>query len=201
MTNRTPKLFNIKLGKLVKEIYSYKRTKINGKKSTGGLEWEAIQETGPKAGMPLLPVAFDFDVTFRVKLNTQAIESQYTTMDQNFKKKILDKETWFVDAKSWLSERSVLYSARTLAPKGYSLKFVTYAQSLSEESDMVRLLDPKKTAPIKYGFTFHFEEITKSPEDLNIKVKLGEIVSAMTIFLGKFENLILKDNKYYKITK
>ena len=185
------RIFNIKLGHLVKEIYSFKTKKISGKKSSGEVLWEAITESGPNAGLPLLPVAFDFDVTFKIKLNQDAITTQYGP----------NIEDWFVDAKSTLSERSVLYSARTLAPKGYSLKFATYSQALSIDSDMIRLLDPKKKAPIKYGFTFHFEEITKSPADLNVKTKLNEIIGDMTAFLSKFESTILKDTKYYIITK
>lgn len=185
------KLYNVKLARLVKEIYSFKTKKISGKKTSGEVLWEAIVETGSKAGLPLLPVAFDFDVTFKVKLNTDNIIKQYGE----------DAENWFIDVKSKLSERSVLYSARQLAPKGFSLKFVTYSQALSTESDMIRLLDPKKKAPIKFGYTFHFEEVTLSEPNIVIKEKLNEIVGEMEIFLKKFESLILKDTSFYKITK
>jgi hypothetical protein len=185
------KLYNVKLQRLVKEIYSFKTKKISGKKSSGEILWEAIHESGQSAGLPLLPVAFDFDVTFKVKLSKDAIIKQYGE----------EIDYWFIDAKSTLSERSVLYSARQLAPKGFSLKFATYSQGLSNESDMIQLLNPKKTAPIKFGYTFHFEEMTKSSPDLNVKEKLDEIISDMEIFLSKFETLILKDTKFYKITK
>ena len=185
------KLYNVKLKRLVKEIYSFKTKKISGKRTSGEVLWEAITESGPKAGLPLLPVAFDFDVTFKVKLNKDAIMKQYGD----------ELDYWYVDVKSTLSERSVLYSARQLAPKGYSLKFATYSQALTEESDMIQLLNPKKSAPIKFGYTFHFEEMTKSSPEIDVKEKLNEIVSEMEIFLSKFENSILKDTKYYKITK
>jgi hypothetical protein len=185
------KLYNVKLKRLVKEIYSFKTKKISGKKSNGEILWEAVSESGPNAGLPLLPVAYDFDVTFRVKLNKDAIVKQYGK----------ELDYWFIDVKSTLSERSVLYSARQLAPKGYSLKFATYSQALTDESDMIQLLNPNKTAPIKFGYTFHFEEQLKSSNDINIKERLNEIIADMEIFLKKFESLILKDSKFYKISK
>jgi hypothetical protein len=188
MKNR---IYNIKLKRLVKEIYSSKTKKINGKRTIGNIIWEAIQESGPQAGMPLLPVAYDFDITFKVKLNKDAIIKQYGD----------NIDYWFIDVKSTLSERSVLYSARQLAPKGFSLKFVTYSQALQDESDMIQLLNPKKSAPIKFGYTFHFEEIMKSNKDIDIKNTMNNILFDMEIFLDKFESSILKDTKYYKITK
>jgi hypothetical protein len=185
------KLYNVKLKRLVKEIYSFKTKKISGKKSAGEILWEAVNESGPNAGLLLLPVAYDFDLVFKVKLNQDAIIKQYG--------KNLDY--WFIDVKSTLSERSVLYSARQIAPRGYSLKFVTYFQALTDESDMIQLLNPNKKAPIKFGYTFHFEEIKKSNLDIDIKNTMNNIVFDMEIFLDKFENLILKDSKFYKIIK
>jgi len=167
---------------ILKEASSdFKFKKILGKKSKLSMFWE----------YKLLPATVSLEFLFKIKFNKDKINKDYNNPDTMSPYEFGNGDKLFFNEiiKRNLSEFEVKLKSRKINNPGFYVTIVTYKGELN-----IKTLDINSNKPQEFGYS-----VTVEATDKKRIYTTKEIIDMASKFIKPFENLVLKNTKYYSI--